>query len=271
MIYMMRYSFFGNSGWRAPASKQADLLFDPARLQQRAYFAEKIALASLRDQTDGDFELIVLSSTLMPENYQKQLSELAQDMLGQRAHVIFRAPDSAGNWFQRYRRRTFGKHLFTSQIVLDDDDALAVDFNEICRAEAHAAMNLRRPGMPDYTFLSFPRGITARFLEGEMQLSHRVVPATNLGLALVGPTELRRNPFAVAHKKIPERHPCRLIHSNVPHYIRALHGHNDSRGHFSTQMVTEAQMPAILKAFPLLKPLAADWTQPEAQRFDAAA
>lgn len=271
IIYMMRYSFFGNSGWRAPSSKQAELLFDPKRLDQRSYFAEKIAFASLRDQTDEDFEVIVLSSTLMPEAHQKQLSELAQDMLGRRAHVIFRDPDSAGNWFQRYRRRNFARHVFTSQIVLDDDDALAVDFNETCRAEAEAAMMLRRPDQPIYTFLSFPRGITARFVEGQMELTHRVVPATNLGLALVGPTELRRNPFAVAHKKIPERHPCRMVYSNAPQYIRALHDHNDSRGHFGKEMVTEAQMPGMLKAFPLLKDLAADWTQPEAQRFDKAA
>lgn len=264
-IYMMRYSFFGNSGWRAPSSKKAELLFDSARLDQRAYFAEKIALASLRDQSDKDFDLIILSSTLMPERHQKALTELAGDMLGHRAHVIFREPDAAGNWFQRYRRRHFKKHGYTSQVVLDDDDALAVDFNAILRDEAKAAMALRRPGQPEYVFLSHPRGITARFVDGQMTLLHRLVPATNLGLALVAPTGLRRNPFAIAHKKITERHPTRVVYSNEPQYIRALHDHNDSRGHFGDALVSEDQMPQMLAAFPLLQTLARDWSLPEQQ------
>ena len=271
MIYMMRYSFFGQSGWRSAAAKNADLLFDPARLEERDYFLRKIALASLRDQSDEDFELVVLSSTLMPELYQNRLKEACHDMLGRRAHVIFRDPGTTGPLFTEYRKRNFRKYQQTNQIVLDDDDAVAVDFTKTLRAEAQAAWQLRAEDSPDYVFISHPRGITARFADQKMELTHRLVPATNLGLSVVTPSYSHRNPFAIAHKKIVERRPVRVNYTMEPQYIRAVHGSNDSKAHYGTNIVSENDMPRMLKAFPLLKDLARDWSTLENQPVEVAA
>ena len=263
MIYMMRYSYFGQSGWRSATSADPDKLFDPKRLEEREYFLRKIALASLRDQTDKDFDLVVLSSTLMPEAYQTRLKDVCKEMLGARAHVIFREPGGAGECFHEHRMRNFRAHKTTCQIVLDDDDALAVDFTATLRAEADAAMRLIRPGLPDYVFISHPRGISAHFHNGKMDLINRLVPATNLGLAVVAPTTTKRSPFKIAHKKIIERRPVRVIYSMEPQYIRAVHGTNDSNAakHLqkNTDYVKADQMPAMLKAFPLLNDLSRDW------------
>lgn len=271
MIYMMRYSYFGQSGWRSEAATNPDLLFAPQRLEERDYFLRKIALASLRDQTDEDFELIVLSSTLMPERYQTRLKEVCSDMLGKRAHVVFREPSSASVMFTRYRKRNFAKYPFSNQIVLDDDDAVAVDFTATLRAEAENAILLRPEDGPDYVFISHPRGITARFEQGTMELMHRLVPATNLGLSVVAPTHTRRNPFAIAHRKILERRPVRVNYTMGPQYIRAVHGSNDSKAQYGTDMVSEEDMPRMLKAFPLLKDLGRDWSTLASQPIEKAA
>lgn len=263
MLYMMRYSFFGNSGWQSAASQDPKLLFDEERLREREYFLEKIAARSLADQSDKDFDLIVLSSKLMPEPASKRLREICGDMLGRRAHVIFRDPDQAGIIFHRYRKRNFTKYATSTQIVLDDDDALAVNFTEDLRAEAEAAQSLmqRRPDRPDYVFISHARGVSARFDNGEMEFTHRSVPATNLGLAVVAPSHSRRNPFNVAHKRILERRPVRVIYTHEPQYIRAVHGSNDSRvrEHLAKDLVRENEMPAMLEAFPLLRDLGKEW------------
>ncbi|WP_425037949.1 glycosyltransferase [Primorskyibacter sp. S187A] len=264
MIYMMRHSFFGQSGWRSRASLDPDLLFDPERLDTRAAFMETMSLASLRDQADRDFDLVVLSSTLMPERYQTRLKELCGDMLGQRAHVIFRGPDKAGNWFQLYRRNTFRRHDTSCQIVLDDDDAVAVNFTGTLRMEAEASVGLLRPGLPDYVFLSHPRGVSAEFDQGHVRLTHRLVPATNLGLAMVTPTRSRRNPYYVAHKKILERRPVRVIYSHEPQYIRAVHASNDSRAIVGTDRVDVEDRAMMLEAFPLLRDLPVEWTPGQA-------
>lgn len=262
LLYLMRYSYFGQSGWRGEASRDAEKLFDPKRLEEREYFLRKVALPSLRDQTDPDFNLIVLSSTLMPKAYQTRLQDICHDMLGARAHVIFREPDSTSRMFQKYRWQTFDRYVHTAQIVLDDDDAVGVDFTADLRGEANAAVALRKADQPNYTFLSWPRGVTAEFKEGALRLIPRNVPATNLGLTVVAPTESQRSPFRVAHLKVLERRPVRVIHTLEPQYIRSVHGTNDSKGRRGDGSVSAEDMPRLYKTFPLLEGLKSDWKMP---------
>lgn len=262
LLYLMRYSFFGQSGWRGEASRDAEKLFDPKRLEQREYFLRKVALPSLRDQTDPDFNLIVLSSTLMPAAYQQRLKDICHDMLGARAHVIFREPDSTSRVFQQYRWQTFMRYEHTAQIVLDDDDAVGVDFTADLRGEAGAAVTLRKSDQPNYVFLSWPRGVTAEFKDGSLNLLPRNVPATNLGLTVVAPSESHRSPFRVAHHKVLQRRPVRVIHTLEPQYIRSVHDSNDSRGRRGEGVVREEDMPRLYKTFPLLEGLKSDWKLP---------
>lgn len=258
MIYEMRYSFFGRSGWQSDASADKALLFDDARLDGRHYFLEKIALRSLADQSDPDFGLIVLSSSDLPQHHKTRLEQVCGDMLGDRAHVIYRDPDSAGTAFQRYRKQSFTQDPWTCQIVLDDDDAVSADFTQKLRAEAMAAKRLRPDG-EEYCFISHARGISAVFRDGKMSLRHRINAATNLGLAVVAPTMSRRQPFGIAHKKILERRPVRVLYTREPNYIRAVHDTNDSRAQYSDELVRADQMERMHKAFPLLKDLIAEW------------
>ncbi|WP_321828787.1 glycosyltransferase [Thalassovita sp.] len=259
LLYLMRYSFYGQSGWRGEASRDPEKLFSPERLEQREYYLRKVALPSLRDQTDQDFNLIVLSSTLMPKPYQDRLKEVCNDMLGPRAHVIFREPDSTSKVFQKYRWQTFNRYAHTAQIVLDDDDAVGVDFTADLRGEANAAVALRKANQPNYVFLSWPRGVTALFEDGNLELIPRNVPATNLGLTVVAPSESHRSPFRVAHHKVLERRPVRVIHTLEPQYIRSVHASNDSKGRRGTEPVKAETLPMLFKTFPLLRDLKADW------------
>lgn len=273
MLYMMRYSFFGQSGWQSDASRDPGKLFDPKRLEEREYFLRKVSLASLRDQTDPDFNVIVLSSTLMPQDYQDRLKDICHDMLGVRAHVIFRDPEKAAGAFETYRKATFNRYTYSAQIVLDDDDAVGVDFTADLRGEAQAALALRKADQPNYVFLSWPRGITAEFQEGALNLIPRNVPANNQGLTVVAPTDSRRSPFRVAHQKVLQRRPVRVIHTLEPCYLRAVHGSNDSRGRRAAASVSEDDMPRLRKTFPLLDGLTQEWRMPfaDAAQNDAGA
>jgi hypothetical protein len=262
LLYMMRYSFFGQSGWQSDASRDPGKLFDPKRLDEREYFLRKVSLASLRDQTDPDFNVIILSSTLMPQQYQDRLKDICDDMLGARAHVIFRDPESAAGAFEAYRKKTFNRYTYSAQVVLDDDDAVGVDFTADLRGEAQAALALRKADQPNYVFLSWPRGVTAEFQNGDLKLIPRNVPANNQGLTVVAPTDSRRSPFRVAHHKVLERRPVRVIHTLEPHYLRAVHNSNDSLGRRPKTSVSEEDMPRLYKTFPLLKDLGDDWRLP---------
>ncbi|MCA0921799.1 glycosyltransferase [Pseudooceanicola nanhaiensis] len=256
IVYLVRYSFFGSSGWRSPASKDPGLLFEPSRLEKRARFFEQITLASLRAQTDTDFHVIVLSSEGMPRRFKTQLREATQDALGPRGHVLFNKPARAGSRFRQYLLRNLADAPFTAQVVLDDDDAVATDFTATLRAEADLASR-QLLGPRDYCFLSFARGVSGIFSPELTGLHHRVSPFTNLGLTLVAPTQTARSPFFVAHKRLAPRHPARLIYNRRPLYLRAVHDTNDSRAQVADDPVTEAQRAMVLERFPFLAELEA--------------
>lgn len=254
IVFQMRYSFFGTSGWRSKASRNPERLFDTERLTKRAYFFEKVALASLASQTDSDFKLVVLSSVGLPVDHKNFLEEICKDTLGERAHIIYRKPGHAGNFFRRYQRNRLNNGDFTMQVVLDDDDGVSYDFVEVMRQEALFAKE-RFVSPDDYTYLSQARGITAVFEDNHMDLAHKVTPFVNLGLALVAPTQTKRNPFFTAHKNISRSHPVRVIYGMEPYYLRAVHDTNDSRAMFDDNRVANSDLPHLIERFPLLEQL----------------
>jgi hypothetical protein len=259
MIYQTRYSFFYPSpGWRSDASKQKDILFDPERLARRQYFFEKMTLRSLADQTDTDFVLHVLASEDFPEPFKQQLTDLCGDLLGDRAHVHFAEENLPRVHFRNYRWEHFADDPWTTQIVLDDDDALSVDFTEKLRREAIAAEQLRTDEEP-FVCISHANGLTALFREGVLELHHLMKPAINLGLAIVAPTKTKYNLFNISHNNVPRDRPTRVLFSQRPYYIRSVHSDNDSRGRYTDDPVQPKGMDRMHALFPLLADLKTDW------------
>ncbi|MBY5932174.1 putative rhamnosyl transferase [Tateyamaria omphalii] len=258
VVFQMRYSYFGKSGWRSRASKDPGRLFSEERLKKRSYYFEKIALASLASQQDEDFKLVLLSSEGLPDWHKAYLGEMCKDVLGpDRAHVIFREPQRAGNCFRSYQHEALNSDDYTAQIVLDDDDAVSCDFVDVMRREALAMQSLFRSD-EDYCYVSQAQGLSAVFEDGGCQLLHRTVPFNTQGLMLVARTLSRRNPFFTAHKKLARRHPARAIYGQTPYFIRAIHDLNDSRTMHSDDTVRPDEIDGLVKRFPLLETLLAE-------------
>lgn len=252
IVFETRFSFFGQSGWKSDHAADPKLLFDTDRLAQRMTYFEQITLTSLTGQTDPGFRHVILSSTLMPKAWQTRLRDLVLDTLGEnRARVLFRPEGSAGQIFKGTIAKSFGDKTVT-QVVLDDDDAVSVDF--VAALKGYANIALRDPLNPKpYTFVSFPRGYTLGIEDGTIRwLSPRYVPYTNLGLALVAPGTTRRNPFLTSHKKIGERHPSFMVTHLRPFYLRAVHGLNDSRALKNDAVLSDDQIVESFRYFPWL-------------------
>ncbi|MCE8008935.1 glycosyltransferase [Aestuariivita sp.] len=256
ILFQTRYSFFGLSGWRSQDSQDMARLFDPARLAQRFDLFQRLNLASLRDQTDADFKLVLLTSTELPEDHARLVTEACHDMIGEeRTHIIARPPGRAGAWLQKHISRKLNDISHSAQIVLDDDDAVSADFVALCRAEAGFALSRLRPDQ-EAAYLSFADGLTGLFREdGGVDLAPRSAPFTNLGLTLVAPTATRKNPYLLAHKKVARRHQVRVLHDQRPFYIRAVHDTNDSRAQYRDEILGADAIKAALPYFPLLMDL----------------
>ena len=258
-IIQMRYSFFGQSGWRSDASQQMELLFDPGRLQHRFNLLQQIAMPSLVAQQDRDFGLVVLTSADLPRPHLTALTEFVGDMLGDRAEVIARKPSSAHRQFMRFNKENFAPDQTILQIVLDDDDALSTDFIGRIREEA-ALMRQRLPADQTHFYLSMSRGVSLVFKPGDPypDLFTRDVPYTNLGLTLVSPAGTRAGPYGIAHKKLARSHASFVYNDLKPYYIRAVHGANDSRAIVNEEYpVKPEDMPELLERFPLLRKMLA--------------
>ena len=252
--FMTRYSFFGTSDWRSNASKDAERLFVPSRLAQRKALFERIALQSLRDQSDQDFELLVLSSEMMPDVYKKRLSELCNDMLGDRAHVIYRAPRRVAGSFHDYRSGTLRDTKGVAiQTILDDDDGVSTSFVARIKREAKAAQQSFQ-SKKDYVFISHASGVNLKLSkEGSAEITKRSMPCTAQGLTLVAPVASHRSPFNIAHKKILQRRPVRVLHGGPAMYVRTVHSLNDSRGIVGNDLVApEALSTIVQNDLPLL-------------------
>lgn len=255
VVFEMRYSYFGKSGWRSRASKDPNRLFDSERLKKRADLFEKIALASLSSQDDTDFKLVLLSSEGLPDGHKTYLKEMCNDVLGsQRAHVLFRRPEQAGTWFKKYLRNSLNDQEYTAQIVLDDDDAVSNDFVSVMRREALALQSLFEND-EDYCYFSQAQGLSAVFESDRCQLLHRTSPLNTQGLMLVARTDTRRNPFFTAHKRLARNHPVRVIYGSTPYYIRAVHDTNDSRALHGEDVVSPEEIATYTARFPLLRNL----------------
>lgn len=252
-VFLTRFSFFGKSGWRSPVSTDPGDLFDPDRLEARFQMFEKIALASLSHQTDADFELVVLSSKLMPGHFKHRLVELCRDTLGERAQVLFRPYRSAGMVFYNHIKAAYQHQPVVGQVVLDDDDAVSCDFVESLKYEMERVTSNPMNRDP-FTYLSFPRGYTLGIEDGTPRwMGPRNVPYTNLGLTMVGPPDTRKNPFSVSHLKVGQRFASQLVNYNRPYYLRAVHEHNDSRARTLPDRLTPEQISDSFRYFPLLR------------------
>lgn len=253
IVYQTRFSYFGKSGWRSPASTDPEKLLAPERLESRLAMFEAITLPSLAAQTDRGFRSAILTSEMMPEVYREKLNAMCKAALGNRFRILVRRPGSAGMEFRRNVRSSHPAETPVAQVVLDDDDALSLDFTELLRAEAEAALTL--PGFRDRAFfISYPDGVTMDLSGDKPKFSARSVPFTNLGLALVAPAASPYNPFMTAHKKVNRRFATRIIADMQPYYVRTVHGLNDSRAIKGETHLDAAGCAALLPRFPGLRP-----------------
>ena len=254
IVFETRFSFFGSSGWRSAASTDPALLFDEERLESRLSLFHDITLASLKDQSDPDFRHLVISSKKLPEPFKKRLTEMCADVLGEkRSEVIFRPYGSCARMVRQWIRTEYPHETPVAQVVLDDDDAVSVDFVEVLKREVENNDAQIYDEEPMY-FVSFPRGVSM-VLDGERRFSglfDRSVPCTDLGLTMVAPAGHRKNPFGIAHRKVADRHATRIIHTKRPFYIRTVHGLNDSNAMVGEIPVEEDKLDHMLELFPCI-------------------
>ncbi|MBR9764763.1 MAG: hypothetical protein GYB53_14850 [Rhodobacteraceae bacterium] len=260
-IVEMRYAYFGQSGWRSEASRDKAVLFDADRLAERFRLFRGLALASLADQSDGNFHFALLTSEDLPADHLALLREAVGDTLGDRGSIHVRGPGVAGDIFREIRQdiMTGRPDSHVLEVVLDDDDALAKDFLADLGQSARLAMARPAPSR-DYMFFSHSRGVSMVIEEdGGLNFYLRESPYNNQGLALLAPIKSTKNIYLISHKKLAWNHPSVVVNDMQFHYLRTIHADNDSAGKYDrSKPLKPVHRRQMRDRFPMLRAFIAE-------------
>lgn len=221
----IRFSFYGVTDTRLKPDEDGTALarlYDETRMARRFFLFENLTLPSLIHQTDGDFQTVIMSSSVMPDQFKERLLAVAARLPG--AVVEFSEYQRGDKAFRKFINEAAGfmGREISVHFRLDDDDALCKTYVERLRDLTHM--------LSPATHVTFPTGILlfpsaeARTIGTSMLHQHLL---TAQGLATVNGGMFHKNPFQMMHGNVWTRWPV-VSDPRFPAYIRVHHFDNDT-------------------------------------------
>lgn len=220
----IRFSYFGRndtklSRYTPDNDARFSALFAPARMEERFYFFENLTLPSLRAQTDQDFKVLVLASTIMPDSYKARLEAAVADIpqvsvaYSDKTHVKY----ALAPHIRRFSDEIPGR---TVHFRLDDDDAIS--------AGLVAELRDTLPRARRKELISFPHGMYLTTENGVPKVLRKFEPYIAIGFAFVNEPGMYRNPYDCRHHMHHRLVPSSLDPRPLA-YIHCAHVASDSR------------------------------------------
>lgn len=227
-IGLLRFSYPAIGGFQVhhdTAEARMRYLYAPERMEERFRLFETVALPSLCNQTDQDFDVIIVIGDAMPEPYLSRLQSLVAGVpqVQIQAHPPIRHRVLMKEILQKARRNPGEPCL---QFRHDDDDAVSLDFIERLRGVAVGCAALTEI-YPTVAF-DFSRGYLARLDASGVSAIETVRSCNVAGLAMQIAGRRQTSIMNFAHNKIPNHMPVVSI-PDVPMWVRTLNTYNDSR------------------------------------------
>ena len=220
----IRFSFFGRNDTRIARRIQDEeqrfkVLYDPKRMEERFYLFENITLPSIKAQSDQDFKVLVVSSTVMPEEYKRRLNKAVADI--PQVEVVYSDAEHITHELNpRIADMTAGISQKTVHFRLDDDDAICADTVKTLRwTKRHARNN---------ELISFPRGLYLSMVDGEPKIIRKFAPYIAIAWAYVNLPGQVRNPYQGIHNQAHWHIPS-MLDPRPWVYIHVAHESQDSK------------------------------------------
>ena len=229
VIGLCRFSYLGFGGFKVMFDRSLEdrraMLYGRDRLEARMIWFEQVFLPGLRDQTDPDFTMVVLTGEDLPQPWLDRLRALVAPIRQFRlmllpptdhrracAAVVTAAVDPGGG--------------ATAQFRLDDDDAVAIDYVERIRSDFALMPGLYTEGRGmavDYT-----RGIVLEDAGGTIRADIRAETFWGCGLTLYLPAGSSRQILNYQHHLVWQHLPT-VVRGGKLMWVRGAHQSNDSR------------------------------------------
>lgn len=227
VIGLCRFSYPALGGFQVEHETIEDrrrYLYDPERLEERFRLFETATLPCFREQTDGDFELLVVIGDCLPRAAFDRLHDLTANL--KQIRIVSRPPD---------RHRKVMKEILNGarndpdapclQFRHDDDDAVSVDFVERLRIAAREGKGLMDNNKT--VAIDFNCGFFARLDANGIQAArvYRALLGVGFGMHVSGGCPLTIMNFA--HHRIGNFMPV-ISYPDAPMWVRTLSRFNDS-------------------------------------------
>lgn len=229
ILGVCRFSMLGRGDWKIYKNQpdealegiyatQALELFDPTRIEARLQTFKHLTLRSLANQSDADFQLLVVSSDRMPQEYQDKLQEICRGV--EQVVLRFLPPTHISDAIKQVAEEIGLDLKDTMQFRLDDDDCVAKDY--IRRLRRHA-VGMWRNAHFAVSFPSIFYCVTDGPTEG---IYNWFSPFFSAGACI---RHTSRTIFDYGHYAIPQR----LVAVTDPHFpnIVTHRGDNDTPRH----------------------------------------
>lgn len=216
-----RFSYFGISDTGKAVQTEADahqLLYNEDRMATRFHLFENLTAPSILHQSDPDFRFVVITSTILPEQYMARLRAIAA-RVPQMELLVTDNRDLTKVLRPMIKSIGASGLLPTLSFRLDDDDAVSVNYIARLRALAER--------LEPNTIISFPKGFLA-FTDGVGKFGENFREYHACGFARYNRAGDFRDPFALQHKQEFKRLPS-YMDPGFHAYIYAAHGHNNTK------------------------------------------
>ncbi len=226
IIGLIRFSFPALSGFAQKHDSPEEMLrflYDPARLERRFKWFEKLCLPSLQAQSDTGFETVVLTGQDMPSDALAHLCDLVETL--PHAAVIAEPPRHHYNTLRDCVKRVADPEAtWRTTFRLDDDDAL--DTGYVARLRGHCAWLAPQVTPKSPMAIAYNRGFYVDTNGREVFDATERLPLS-VGTALMTTVDYPGNIYARNHRHVGQFFNL-FTEISAPGFIRAIHGDNDS-------------------------------------------
>lgn len=264
---IIRYSLLTTKGksWNISRNHELEeykrILFSPSRLSTHERLFQQVTFPSLVSQNPNEDEvtLLVLTSDELPQPYKNNLYKMLKPYPWAKV-LTFPCDDSVGDSLYLYLVKEldrFDEKVCYSTTRLDDDDALAPNFNKMLDLYLH-------PHFSGFC-ISFPSGYTGIYSKEKNSFEsfyYRYVPMIALGLSYINTYDPKTRAFEYEesnvyelknHTKVDRKRPTILDGRNRT-FLRTIHSESDTYGSkqvAKTKSLTEVEPDKIRKIFTL--------------------
>ena len=228
IIGLCRFSYPAYGGFQVEhetIEERIAFLYGEQRMEERFQLMESVALPCLKEQTDQDFELIIVIGDSLPKHHSDRLHDLCAGIPQIRIHTEPpRKQRAVMKEILNAARRDPSQPCL--QFRHDDDDAVSVDFIERLRTTASDCSGLVAKNRT--VAFDFNRGYVAEVGANGIAATeiHRPYYVASMGMYVEGDCHLTIMNFA--HEKIHRFMPTVTI-TDAPMFVRTHNGFNDSR------------------------------------------